>query len=109
MYYRWLATGEYSLNIPGICASQPFRLVDSVLVNRVCISSKIWQDAYKDFPCVELPYCAYFGTGDLEKTKIILDNLDKVCYNDLLNKANEWYNQKLTSHNMWKNQIERHL
>ena len=63
-FYKFLSNGKYSLNMPGICLSQPFRCVDAVLANRCIISTKIWCDIYKSFPCITLPICGYFGNGD---------------------------------------------
>lgn len=108
-YFGFLSLGEYSINIAGIALSTPFRLVDSVLVGRCCISTKIWHDVYKTFPCIELPICGYTGLGDWDKTKVILKDLDKVDYNFLLQRARNWYDQFLSTKGMWENQILRAL
>lgn len=104
-YFSFLSEGKYSLNIPGITLSQPFRCVDAVLANRVIISTKIWQDIYKTFPCIEIPICAYFGNGDWDKAKEILSNLDQFNYNEILQQSYYWYSKYLSEEGMWKNQF----
>lgn len=108
-YYSFLSEGKFSLNIPGITLSQPFRCVDAVLANRVIISTKIWQDIYKTFPCIELPICAYFGNGDWDKAKEILSNLNQFNYNDILQKSYYWYSWYLSEKGMWNNQFLKQL
>lgn len=108
-YLKFLSSGKYSLNVPGIAMSQPFRLIDSVLVKRVCISTKIWTDVYKDFPCIQLPVCGYTGVGDWEESSKILQKLDTFDYNSLTNDSMLWYTKYISAEGMWKNQIERFL
>lgn len=108
-YLRYLALGKYSLNFPGIAVSQPFRFVDGVLANRPVISTKIWTDAWKDFPCIELPICGYFGTGDWEKAKEILSSYKNLEFNDALTleAMRSWYQKYLSAEGMWEFQFNK--
>lgn len=111
-YFKFLSTGRFSLNIPGITCSQPFRFVDAVLVNRITISTKIWQDIYKSFPCIELPIDTYFNIGDWEAAKEALNramNLSNEEYNKILTNAKHWYSWYLSPMGMWNNQILKQL
>jgi len=108
-YFSFLSEGKYSLNIPGITLSQPFRCIDAVLANRVVISTKIWQDIYKTFPCIELPICSYFGNGDWIFAKEILENLNEFDYDKILQESKDWYSWYLSEEGLWKNQILKQL
>jgi len=108
-FYKQLNEAKYSINFPGICVSAPFRCVDAVLANRAIISTKIWCDIYKTFPCIELPICGYFGTGDWTKAKEILNQLHTYDYRDLTRRARDWYLWYLSPEGMWKNQILKQL
>jgi len=104
-YINWLKLGEFSLSFPGLQMSMPFRCVDAVIADRCIISTKIWQDGYKSFPCVELPICGYLGIGDWAKAEKILLNLDKVDQVEMKKKAKEWYDKYLSPIGFWENQI----
>lgn len=106
-YLKFLSQGQYSLNIPGIAVSQPFRFIDGVLAGRGVISTKIWIDAWKSFPCNEIPICGYFGTGDWEKARLFLLRLEELEWDDtfLLKGMNKWYDHYLSADGMWNNQI----
>lgn len=108
-YYKMIAQAKYSINFPGICVSPPFRCIDAILSGRAIISTKIWTDIYKTFPCIELPICGYFGSGDWEKAKEIILNLNNYDYQDLANKAKDWYSWYLSPEGMWRNQILKNL
>ena len=104
-YINWLKLGEFSLNFPGLQMSVPFRCIDAVMADRCIISTKIWQDYYKSFPCVELNICGYLGIGNWEEAEKVLLNLDKVDQEDLKKRAKEWYDKYLSPMGMWQNQI----
>jgi len=108
-YFNFLADGEFSINFAGVSKSNPFRCVDSILVNKCVISTKIYVDIWKDFPCVMLPICGYDGTGDWDKAREILQNLDKINQDELKRKARNWYDKYLSPEGMWKNQILKAL
>jgi hypothetical protein len=108
-YFNFLALGKYSLNIPGITCSQPFRCVDAVLSNRVVISTKIWQDIYTTFPALYLPIDTYFNTGNWEEAKIILQKIDNFPYEETLRDSKFWYSWYLSPEGFWKNQILKQL
>lgn len=111
-YLRFLSQGQYSLNVPGIAASQPFRFIDGILANRVVISTKIWIDAWKSFPCCELPICGYFGTGSWENAKKSLEYFIYMhisSYSTILEDMDRWYDQYLTAEGMFENQFLKGL
>ncbi len=103
-YISWLSRGEFSINIPGIACSQPFRLIDSVFANRKVITTKIYNDAYKDFPCIQIPFDGYFQNGDFDESKKIIQNckFEDVDFQDVL----KWYEKNLSVNGIW-NQIEK--
>ena len=110
-YYSFISKGKYILNFPGIALSQPFRFVDAVLMNRGVISTKIWQDVWKTFPCIELEsVCGYFGY-DEDKIDYITDSLTNKLkttnYKELLLNQKKWYDDILSSNGMFTNQILR--
>lgn len=108
-YIEFLSMGDYSINSAGLCLSTPFRFIDSVIANRCVISTKIYHDIYKTSPCIELPICGYFGTGDWEKAKEILKSVSDLGYGKLLQKAKDWYSWYFSVDGMWKNQILANL
>jgi len=101
-YIQWLSTGKYSLNMPGISASQPFRIVDAILAQRHIISTKIWIDAYEDCPKINLPIEGYFHLAEDNETqaRYVLANLDSLKYS--LDQANKWYEKYLSVAGMWQ-------
>lgn len=105
-YIKFLSEGMFSLNFPGIAVSQPFRLIDGVLANRCSISTKIYTDAYWDFPRFVLPVCGYFGTGDFPVAKKNLQDCFNIItpelYNNCLQASKEWYKNKLSVDGMLK-------
>ena len=109
-YYKFLSTGQYILNFPGIAGSQPFRIVDAVMVGRGCVSTKIYHDLYKSFPCIQLPICGYTGIGDwkLAKTNLQLATIDGFSEKSRI-KTREWYSWFFSADGMFKNQIMVHL
>jgi len=107
-FFNFLHTGCYSLNFPGIACSQPFRCVDAVLTGRGIISTKIYHDLYKSFPCIELPICGYTGEGDWNKAKEILNNLP-INTVELIRKADNWYSWFLSTEGMFNNQLINYL
>jgi hypothetical protein len=104
-YFRTMGEGLFNINFPGIGLSQPFRLVDGVISKTVSISTIVYQDIYKDFPCVKLPVCGYYGTGDWKTAKEILNNLDNVNVDSIYLQSLEWYRKYLSAEGMWYNQI----
>jgi len=108
-YCEFLSGAEYSLNTPGISMSQPFRCVDAVLAGSAIISTKIWTDVYKDFPCVMLPVCGYTGLGDWVGAENILRNLNNHSRNELVFRGKEWYNKYLSAEGMYYNQICKNI
>jgi len=108
-YIEFLSMGEYSLNVPGIALSTPFRFIDSVIANRNIITTKVYHDVYSTFPAVVLPICGYLGTGDWKEAENILRNLTSYDKKETLKRAKNWYSWFLSAHGMWENQILRHL
>lgn len=108
-YIELLSQGEFSINTPGISKSQPFRCVDAVIANKCIISTKIYVDIWKDFPCVLLPICGFTGSGDWKEAEEILRNLDKVDQIKLKEKTKAWYNKYLSPEGFWNNQILKSL
>jgi len=101
-YIKWLSTGKYSLNTPGISASQPFRLVDAIFAQRSTISTKIWIDSCKECPTTSIPMEGYFNniSEDPETAKNILTSLNTHSYS--LNEAEQWYDNYLSVNGMFK-------
>ena len=110
-YLGMLSEGEFSINTPGIGKSQPFRCVDAILANRCIISTKIYVDIYKTFPCVKLPIDGYLNSEleDYEKAKKILRNIGQVNQQELKQKQLDWYSWYLSPEGMFKNQILKAL
>ena len=108
-YLQFLSQGEYSLNVAGIALSTPFRFVDSIMIGRNIITTKVWHDVYCGFPAVQLPICGYLGTGDWQQAEAILRDLNSYNKADMLNKARCWYSWNLSYLGMWKNQILNNL
>jgi len=103
--YQFIGSGEFSINTPGIGLSQPAKLVDAVISGTAAISTIIYQDIYKDFPCVQIPVCGYYGTGDWEKVKETLENLDSINWDKMHGDSLVWYNKYLSAEGLWKNQL----
>lgn len=104
-YLSWLNSAVFGLNFPGFCLSPPFRLVDGVLADVPCISTRIWADAYKGFPCFELPVCGFLGVGDWEQAKEGLVELkgegpDSPRARLRALEAREWYHEHLSPDGM---------
>ncbi len=108
-YIKFLSMGKYSINMAGLCLSTPFRIVDSVIANRCIISTEIYHDTYNAFPCIKIPVCGYLGTGDWQMAQTILKGIDSVQYEQILQKAKNWYSWFLSVNGMWTNQILYHL
>lgn len=111
-FLKFLSQGQYSLNFPGIACSQPFRFIDGIIAERAVISTKIWIDAWKMFPCLELPICGYFGTGDWDKAKINLEQLITMPTDSdslLIDAMKRWYNHRLSPEGMYNNQFLKGL
>jgi hypothetical protein len=108
-YLNLCKEGNFVLNLPGIACSNPFRCVDSVLSGSAVLSTKLWNDAYRDFPMVKLPFCGYFGTGDFENARTILEMLPNINIEPYVQKAREWYDTRLSAKGMWEYQIKRFL
>lgn len=108
-YIDFLCIGDYSLNVPGIALSTPFRFIDAVIANRNIITTKVWHDVYSTFPAVVLPICGYLGTGDWTEAERILQNLNEYNKKTMLKRAKNWYSWFLSTHGMWKNQILANL
>ena len=108
-YIEFLSSGDFSINSAGLCLSTPFRFVDSVIANKCIISTKIYHDIYKTFPCVQLPICGYFGTGDWAAARAVLENIHLIKQNEMLQKAKDWYSWFLSADGMWNNQILTNL
>jgi hypothetical protein len=100
-YIEWLSTGRYSLNTPGISASQPFRLVDAVLAQRHVISTKIWIDSVKDYPVIMLPMEGYFNDQNEDETQARRILADLKFYEYSLEAATKWYDANLSVAGMW--------
>lgn len=112
-YVRFLSQGKYSLNLPGIAVSQPFRFIDAIFCNRLCISTKVWIDAFKEVQALYLPICGYFGTGHWEDSAGILSQIDGLIPKDEYDKRVEenlkWYNKYLSAEGMFENQFLKGL
>lgn len=108
-YLRFLSSGKYSINVPGIALSTPFRFVDSIIANQAIITTKVWHDIYQNFPAVQLPICGYLGEGDWAQTERIIKDLNNIDYNKLVNDSHSVYSWFLSPSGMWNNQILKGL
>lgn len=108
-YLSFLSQGRFSLNLPGIACSQPFRLIDGVFANRAVLSTEVYTDIYKNFPYIHLPICVYFGTGDWETAKKTLEYLYGFDETKTLEEMKQWYNYYLSAKGLWENQILKGL
>ena len=104
-YVKFLSLGEWSINVPGIAMSTPFRFADSVIANRNIITTKVWHNIYYSFPAVMLPVCGYTGKGDWQEAENILRRLNGYNKDEMLKKTKTWYSWYLSYQGMWKNQI----
>lgn len=104
-YINWLSMGTYSLNMPGIACSQPFRLVDAVLSQRAIISSKCWSEQFNDFPFVKIDMDGYFKSTE-EQVNNTKEQLKKLTYNIPLQEMNAWYDKYLSVDGMWNQLIQ---
>lgn len=109
LYRDFLALGKWSINIPGIHLSQPFRCIDAVLAGRTIVSTKIWVDIYKDFPCVMLPICGFTGEGDWNKAGEIIKNLNNIDVNKMYSDSVNWYTKYLSIDGLWQNQFLKNI
>lgn len=100
-YIKWLSTGKYSLNFPGIAASQPFRLIDAVLAQRKIISTPMWIESSQAYPTILVPTDGYFSFDEqlIDQSKQILQNLSLYDYD--LAEAQKWYDTNLSVEGMW--------
>jgi hypothetical protein len=101
-YLTNLYSSDYGLILSGVGASMPFRWCDHVLSNIVSISTYIYQDLFKNYPCIKLPINSFFDYNDnLSKTIYILKHLQDYNYNNILKESIEFYNKYLSIDGMY--------
>ena len=101
-YIKNLYSSEYGLILSGVGASMPFRWIDHVLSNIVSISTYIYQDIFKNYPCIKLPINSFFDYNDnLSETIYILKHLQDYDYNNILKESIEFYNKYLSIDGMY--------
>ena len=93
-YFRFVGESYFMLNLPGIWASQPYRLYDACYADTAVVSTHIYADTARGFPHYPLrgsdPMRGYLNTTLLEaEVRFLLSNYLAI-FADLIVAQRDW-------------------